>query len=567
MLFQKLIFLLIIDILQNLTEAEDEAVIQINKLQEQYWSQFLTDNFPNFPIEDAPNLNAFDRIIILFNQEYPEFFASVDALNQQCRNETNLTCFDAYMDDEEEITSTAMDDDLNYTKTLVTQTDFTAGFELAFSSLWHSKLPCFDTEGISAFNEGDRGILRKCKWKGKDIPCSGIFTTFPTDWGMCCSFNMKAADEIFADSQFLSLVSQLQAEDISTSFENSTLPDWFTSRNEPTAQPGKNMGLEVVLDAHSNIVESLSVSSDFEGLTGLITDSWSFPLSDLRGFHIETGHSNLVAISAVKIDADDDLKDLNPATRKCLYPDEIGNMKLFKSYSQANCFLECNLDFAQKELANEGSQICSPWFFPFLNENFKMCDPFQTGVVWDKIQNVPSEECIHCLPDCIRTIYDQKVTTQPFRQCDERNLDLTNFCSLDTESRELPKIWARQVIENFMATKGKIPLYLSNLESSKRIIKESYILPKFFEGLSKDYDAFEKDIAVLKVFFDSSTVIQFKSELRQSWIDYFAAVGGALGLCIGLSLMTIVEIFWLCFRIVVLVRKTKPNEVLDFHGN
>ena len=152
MLFQKLIFLLIIDILQNLTEAEDEAVIQINKLQEQYWSQFLTDNFPNFPIEDAPNLNAFDRIIILFNQEYPEFFASVDALNQQCRNETNLTCFDAYMDDEEEITSTAMDDDLNYTKTLVTQTDFTAGFELAFSSLWHSKLPCFDTEGISAFN-------------------------------------------------------------------------------------------------------------------------------------------------------------------------------------------------------------------------------------------------------------------------------------------------------------------------------------------------------------------------------------------------------------------------------
>ena len=118
-----------------------------------------------------------------------------------------------------------------------------------------------------------------------------------------------------------------------------------------------------------------------------------------------------------------------------------------------------------------------------------------------------------------------------------------------------------------MATKGKIPLYLSNLESSKRIIKESYILPKFFEGLSKDYDAFEKDIAVLKVFFDSSTVIQFKSELRQSWIDYFAAVGGALGLCIGLSLMTIVEIFWLCFRIVVLVRKTKPNEVLDFHGN
>jgi hypothetical protein len=49
------------------------------------------------------------------------------------------------------------------------------------------------------------------------------------------------------------------------------------------------MGLEVLLDAHSNVVEALSISRDFEGLTGLITDSESFPLMVQGGMEIRPG--------------------------------------------------------------------------------------------------------------------------------------------------------------------------------------------------------------------------------------------------------------------------------------
>ncbi len=45
--------------------------------------------------------------------------------------------------------------------------------------------------------DGKNSLLKKCKWKGIEIPCSSIFKKFPTDQGLCCSFNMKAADEIF----------------------------------------------------------------------------------------------------------------------------------------------------------------------------------------------------------------------------------------------------------------------------------------------------------------------------------------------------------------------------------
>jgi hypothetical protein len=39
-------------------------------------------------------------------------------------------------------------------------------------------------------------------------------------------------------------------------------------------------------------------------------------------------------VSAVVIDADDDLRSLEPERRNCLFQDETMNLRLFKSYSQ-----------------------------------------------------------------------------------------------------------------------------------------------------------------------------------------------------------------------------------------
>ncbi len=56
---------------------------------------------------------------------------------------------------------------------------------------------------------------------------------------------MKAAEDIFMDSQYLRLVKELQKNDFDNSFENSTLPEEYTSRGEPKTQSGRNMGLKV----------------------------------------------------------------------------------------------------------------------------------------------------------------------------------------------------------------------------------------------------------------------------------------------------------------------------------
>ena len=397
-------------------------------------------------------------------------------------------------------------------------------------------------------------------WKQVEVPCSQIFTTFPTDRGFCCSFNIDAADNIFIDSQYTSLVKSLNKIDQELAVERVAMPDFYVKRSEPMTQAGKNLGLTVVLDAHSNVIESVSASSDYEGFVGLITNPGNFLLTNSKGFEIQPGHNNLVAVSAIMIQADDDLVFLDPDTRQCLFPGETDRIKLHKSYTQENCFLECSLIFAQNKLKDEQNlgYLCTPWYFPFVDENYTMCDPWQTVRISQIMQNdVSSEQCSYCLPDCVQTIYRTSTTTQQFRRCDERNLELTKMCSILRKNITKPEIWGRQVLDYYLNQTGKIPDYLSNITSSKRMVKKSYLLNYVFPGLSREYDAFDKDIAVLTVFFDSTTVMAFNSASTQSWIDYWSNVGGALGLCIGLSIITVVEMFWLCLSFVGIVNSKK----------
>jgi len=105
------------------------------------------------------------------------------------------------------VTFSAMDAAVNDAKDFLKNVDFTAAFKAAFSTLWHAKLPCFDTVNMSALNEGDRGILKHCSWKGIKVPCSAIFTTFPTDqvsisttfyWQLFCMKGLVFYAYIFA---------------------------------------------------------------------------------------------------------------------------------------------------------------------------------------------------------------------------------------------------------------------------------------------------------------------------------------------------------------------------------
>ena len=80
----------------------------------------------------------------------------------------------------------------------------------------------------------------------------------------------------------------LQEFDKNNTFKSSSTPSFY--KGEPKSRAGTNKGLMVVLDAHNDLVSAGSVDGDFNTFIGVIANPGSFPLTNLRGFHIRPGN-------------------------------------------------------------------------------------------------------------------------------------------------------------------------------------------------------------------------------------------------------------------------------------
>jgi amiloride-sensitive sodium channel len=441
----------------------------------------------------------------------------------------------------------------------------TSAFEGIFSLLWYSALPCFDVNGITSVVEGEKSILKSCFWKGLRVPCASIFNTFPTDQGMCCAFNMKSADDIFQQITYSKMVMEKQSIEKKSSFMDYNIPNWYDSTGEPTIQPGINKGLTIILDAHNDLLSEGSVDTDSYGFTGVITNRGSYPLTNREGFQIIPGHSNQIGLSATKISAVLDIMSIDPKKRNCLFPDENSAMKMHKKYSQSSCLLECALFYAQRKLAEAKnmSKPCLPWYFPTYEEIGTICDPWEAAEFDDNFNNVPDSECSNCLPDCDTVIYEPSITTIPFRRCDFRNLGTSPMCNLDDALLPEPKIWARQVMKQLQVEQQLEMLNTFKYTSSERKYKNDLMIVGAFNPYNETYDAYEKDIAMVQIFFKTSSIIEFGTSARQTWIDYFSSIGGLLGLCIGLSILTLIELVWWFLIIVANVLSPRTKKIED----
>ncbi len=67
-----------------------------------------------------------------------------------------------------------------------------------------------------------------------------------------------------------------------------------------------------------------------------------------------------------------------------------------------------------------------------------------------------------------------------------------------------------------------------------------------------DYLAYEKDMAIAHFYFESSTALQYMRQPRLTWTAFIGQIGGLLGLCLGFSIVSIVELaYWFLYRLVV----------------
>ena len=67
--------------------------------------------------------------------------------------------------------------------------------------------------------------------------------------------------------------------------------------------------------------------------------------------------------------------------------------------------------------------------------------------------------------------------------------------------------------------------------------------------MNPNYNAFEKDIGIVNVFFAKEHVPQYVKANRWTVFDFLSQIGGSLGLFMGISVISVAEVFyWFVFR-------------------
>ena len=64
------------------------------------------------------------------------------------------------------------------------------------------------------------------------------------------------------------------------------------------------------------------------------------------------------------------------------------------------------------------------------------------------------------------------------------------------------------------------------------------------------YNAYEKDIGIINVYFGQRDGLKYETANRMGYSDFIYQIGGSLGFVMGVSMISIVELFyWIFFRV------------------
>jgi len=465
--------------------------------------------------------------------------------------------------------------------------DIEKSYQPLFELLWYSQMPCTDVKGLTSEVKDELSFIKKCYWKKKEIDCNAVFQKRPTDRGMCCTFNMKKAENILKGSKYKDAIALGQSKDSQRGFRgnedvrNNTR--WFIN-NEPNTEPGIGKGLTLVVDAHSNRISSASVFDNFHGFPIIVEDNTKFPMTGFSGKRVRPGYENNIEVTAISLKADDEIRKYDPKDRKCYFPDEF-QLKMHKNYSRSSCIFECEIEFAAKCLTTcqEFDQICNcqnyevinvvdlnavntcvPWYYPSDDKEMgKFCNPWSTEKFKRILEKeIPRGLCKGCLPDCSSVQYETTMTSAELQTCDVTATGSTGLLCNIMNSAINPAPWITVAQNEYRMSNQTIPWYLATISSKKRTNstkfsdkrarneKDGTELFSFDNEKNPEYDAFKQDIAIVNVFFGKKEMPQFETTNRMSTVDFMYQIGGSLGFLMGISIVSLVEIaYWLFFRV------------------
>ncbi|XP_062558166.1 pickpocket protein 28-like [Armigeres subalbatus] len=354
-------------------------------------------------------------------------------------------------------------------------------------------------------------IILSCRVNG--MYCEELFAETLTEEGICFSFNGFSSHDMFHEGVLHDEYSYLYETENVTGW---TSEDGFRARKNFASYPvralgsGFGAGLSMELATlEENIEHHCRVQ---QGFKVIIHSAAEYPQVSKSFALVPFSRDVTIAVRPVIMQTSSELQEYPPHRRNCFFEYER-QLKFFRVYTQSNCELECITNYTLKMCGcvkfsmprSPGTRVCQTSEIScVLKAGNRMLR--QSAKQRMKQQQSWGSAC-DCIPGCSTIHYDTELTQS---KCD------------------------------FKKTLG---------------LRFTPLVP----GIKEDIDKCE--ISQLSIYFKEVQYIVSRRSALFRLVDFISNCGGILGLCLGVSLFSIVELLYYCLvRPLRLVRESMTDK-------
>ncbi|CAB3239600.1 unnamed protein product [Arctia plantaginis] len=348
-------------------------------------------------------------------------------------------------------------------------------------------------------------IFEDCVFWGKyDFGCAAISETLTSE-GLCFSINTLAAQDILRNSSINNSIPYLSANKSAVNWTDEHGYTDFGPHVYPV--PGKenraSPDIQIIMKT-SLIDRDLMCNTVNSGYKVFIQHPADLPQSSVYYFAVLNKQVSSMALSFSVLNTSESLIKYDPEIRQCYFPGER-YLKYFKIYTANNCKIEC--------LANVTFNLCNCVAFYMPHESKTICTELSQGcmnLARDKMVEIeatdPNRTC-RCLPSCNSVDYEAEILKTDYNLKD-----------------------LLQVVYNV-------------------------------RNLTVDDDT---QYSKLEMYFKRSRFVSMHRSELFGLTDFLANIGGLLGLFLGFSFLSLVELFYfLTLRLWCTLKKDLKQEKLE----
>ena len=253
-----------------------------------------------------------------------------------------------------------------------------------------------------------------------------------------------------------------------------------------------------------------------------------------RVIQIKPGYHVSIKVLPDIVTTGTDFDDLELEIRKCKFSHETDGLKMLKTYTRIGCEFECAAEIATTHCK------CLPWFLPNNFTNLPLCDLFGG----------------HCFNQILS---DDKY----YKKCPEQCLDNCQDSDLLILQSFLPINEVDVCTENSLIYQHfEHSLRQEFILKSYQTLVEGGSIPDIAEGFSngslcRNYVL--NYLSLVTVESPTSSLIMSKREKRITFYDKLSAIGGKLGLCVGMSIFSIFECTFFTINLIFILIKLLYN--------